>query len=288
MQNSNLQEQLGRLRSNVGLAFYKLVIWINIFLEKMFGIGPRGLGFFGKLVTESFYQEMPDGAILYIDHRFIGSYYKNILGLYNEEDTYQFLIKIFAENEGCTFIDIGANVGEMTLQAYRDPNVHMIHSFEPNPNCLHIVRKGVERTTAGFNGIQIQYHEHFLSDTTGSKSIAPNTKRTRDVSIFDTEFGGHSISIVPLDKMELTILGKLIIKIDVEGAELLVIKGSQKTIETHRPVIIFEYNHRSRKYFTLDKVREALPIGYEIFRLSEEGALDTDLQSTYNCVAVPQ
>jgi FkbM family methyltransferase len=41
-----------------------------------------------------------------------------------------------------------------------------------------------------------------------------------------------------------------LIKIDVEGAELLVLEGARKTIETHNPIVIFEHGLGASEFYS--------------------------------------
>ena len=254
-------------------------------IERLVGFTPRGLGFFGRLVRKDDYVMMSDGACLFIDHNFIGSYYKNVLGIYNEHETYLYLQTTFKHFGTCTFIDVGANVGEMTVQAYHDPHVRIIHVIEPNPNCLLIIKKAIERM--GETTKQINYHPFFLADMDGKINIDSNNKRTRDLSLFENAAGKHEVGIATLDSLECKVVGKLIIKIDVEGAESKVVKGASEIITEHSPIIIFEYNEKSRDYFKLNEMSALLPDYYKIKRLNSDGVLDDDLTKTYNCVAIP-
>ena len=74
-------------------------------------------------------------------------------------------------------------------------------------------------------------------------------------------------------------------KIDVEGAELEVLKGGRRLLETLRPLLIFEYNEVSRRSFSLDDIRSLLGQDYAIWRLRGDGLLDASFGSTWNCVA---
>jgi hypothetical protein len=75
--------------------------------------------------------------------------------------------------------------------------------------------------------------------------------------------------------------------IDVEGAELKVMQGGRNFIRNNQPLIIFEYNHVSRRYFTLDEIRKELGEGYHLYRLTATGHLDEDFSTTWNVVALP-
>ena len=80
--------------------------------------------------------------------------------------------------------------------------------------------------------------------------------------------------------------GQAIILIDVEGAEPLVMVGGREFMAVNLPLIIFEYDTLSRRYFSLAEIRATLGSRYEIFRLRQDGKLDRDFGQSWNCVAV--
>jgi len=51
-----------------------------------------------------------------------------------------------------------------------------------------------------------------------------------------------------------------LIKLDVEGSELDVIKGAKKTIKMHRPVLIVSLYHKGQDFFEIPRiVKELVP-----------------------------
>jgi hypothetical protein len=74
--------------------------------------------------------------------------------------------------------------------------------------------------------------------------------------------------------------------IDVEGYERKVLAGARATIERLRPLIIFEYNFVSKRYFTAEDVRSILGLGYDIYRLTKNARLYLDIEHAWDCVAV--
>ena len=77
-----------------------------------------------------------------------------------------------------------------------------------------------------------------------------------------------------------------ILLIDVEGAELNVLKGGRSFITNNSPLIIFEYNEVSKKYFNLKDVQTVLGKNYKIYRLKADRYLDENYDGTWNMVAV--
>ena len=70
-------------------------------------------------------------------------------------------------------------------------------------------------------------------------------------------------------------VGVDIIKIDVEGAEVLVLQGAVKTIRRHAPLLIFESGEGARNHygFTARDVYALVcdDLGYRIFDLDGHG-----------------
>lgn len=55
-----------------------------------------------------------------------------------------------------------------------------------------------------------------------------------------------------------------------------------------RPLIVFEYNIVSKRHFHLCDIEALLGDSYNIYRLREEGLLDSQTDNAWNCVAVPR
>lgn len=98
------------------------------------------------------------------------------------------------------------------------------------------------------------------------------------------------ISLCTLDEaIEVGADTPVLILIDIEGGELDALRGAANLIARQQPLIIFEYNETTRRYFELSQVRGLLGACYKLYRLrSEDGLLYEDLSLTWNVVALPQ
>jgi FkbM family methyltransferase len=157
---------------------------------------------------------------------------------------------LHALGAGDTFIDIGANIGMMTMLAARavGPRGRII-AFEPNPDVYERLLWHISENRLG----QVRPHQLALSDhdatmqlsvpptgNTGAATLGALPARHQGrigatyevpVRIGDEVMGGESLPDAPL-----------FIKIDVEGHEVAALRGLRGTIERHRPAILLESN----------------------------------------------
>ncbi|WP_292051580.1 MULTISPECIES: FkbM family methyltransferase [unclassified Brevundimonas] len=172
----------------------------------------------------------------------------------HEEDFY-FLGKFRNAQQ---FVDIGANCGQ-SINSYRLLNPHTpIVSFEPNPVCYRVL------TAYTAHQPNVRTYPFGLSDTNAFLElytpvidrlmITPLATTQRD--LYRTGWGAdwfrnnrHERRIAIYAERLAFFQGDAfnlhpdIIKIDVEGAELLTLTGILKTILKHRPVIMAEGTH---------------------------------------------
>ncbi|MCC8144970.1 MAG: hypothetical protein LIO93_00725, partial [Bacteroidales bacterium] len=67
----------------------------------------------------------------------------------------------------------------------------------------------------------------------------------------------------------------------------LVLKGGINFIKRNMPLIIFEYNNTSKKYFNLNDISNLLGKNYSFYKIKQDASLDKDLSNTWNVVAIP-
>jgi len=140
---------------------------------------------------------------------------------------------------GMTFVDVGANVGMFTaLAAKLVGELGRVIAFEPNSeNCRLIL---MSARLNGFNNVKlipIALH-HVVGYALFTSAIGTNGGFLPSV---DASLSNPTCTVVPTMKLDDLIDGDVdFIKMDVEGAEGLVIKGAVRTIERCRPVITTE------------------------------------------------
>lgn len=162
----------------------------------------------------------------------------------NEPWMSQLLTKLLSGREGI-FIDVGANIGQTLLKLKSIAPEVEYYGFEANPVCLFYLNELVKMNT--FTGTSII--PVGLSDITGLASLNFFSKYSDDATASVLEQIRPDSVIEKKEFVYLTRLDDLsqkirdsisILKIDVEGAELEVLKGALSTIRNHRPLIIIE------------------------------------------------
>jgi FkbM family methyltransferase len=139
------------------------------------------------------------------------------------------------------FIDLGANSGYYSVLARaHQPLTHVI-AIEANPRYSQMLR-----VNAAWNEFRViakavsdkpgRVTLIVPGELEGSGSIVPH-----DFSAYDTDT--YDVTAVTMDDLvkDEAVIGKVLIKIDVEGAEQHVWRGMQETLATIKPVVLLEY-----------------------------------------------
>lgn len=170
---------------------------------------------------------------------------------------------------GDTAVDVGANLGTLTLAMARSVGeTGRVIAFEPQA-AIH----GCLQQTLADSGIgHVELHRRAVGATAG-RAVVPQLDLGQaanfgGVSIADAgdsvgemERGGDMVELVCLDDLELPACRLL--KIDVEGRELDVLRGASGLIGRCRPLIVVECDRPDRLAPLRALLREH---GYRVFR----------------------
>ena len=134
-------------------------------------------------------------------------------------------------------LDIGANIGNHSL--FFSKYYEHIYSFEPNPRTFQLLKMNASLV----NNIECINTGLSDSEKTATLSTDPSNygasslgKRFNNTRAFQQE-----VKLRTLDSFADIYLHKIgLIKIDVEGHELAVLKGGDQFISKNRPTILFE------------------------------------------------
>jgi FkbM family methyltransferase len=154
------------------------------------------------------------------------------------------LLKYFLK-EGKSFVDVGSNKGLFLFMASGVLPPGAIYAFEPNPQLYNKIRHVFRK---------INLFRIALSSRSGSAVLTvPFTGSHPDDSlgnILNAEIKNNAfnfqVDLKRLDDLEKEFgnTGVGLIKIDVEGHELDVIKGAEHVLRKHQPILIVEIEQR--------------------------------------------
>jgi FkbM family methyltransferase len=166
-----------------------------------------------------------------------------------------------ALTDGDTAIDIGGHIGHhaVTMREQVGESGEVL-IFEPHPENVRYIRKTVNR-----NGwTNVHTHETALSDEKTVYTLTENTGNSGNASI---KQGGDLTYKVESERLSELDLGTLdLIKIDIEGAEVNVVRDMENGILEKTDVLLIEVH---TEYLTGDEMTRI----YEI--LAEAGELST-------------
>lgn len=150
--------------------------------------------------------------------------------------------------DGDTFVDVGSNFGVMSFFASKKLGENgSVISFEPNPDNLNLFKRGIIYNK--FNNITCL--PIGLSDKKRMIDLCGTSNGYVDMTSESVDFSGNKIiQCLPGDELLLNSNGVDLIKIDVEGHDLHVIKGLEKTLIKFKPSVITEFNPRCIKNFS--------------------------------------
>lgn len=137
-------------------------------------------------------------------------------------------------------IDVGANIGmtSIVLSHYL-PN-GLIYAFEPGKAIVELLRKNIS-----INGIgNVKIHDDALSNKSEQVSFTEDSAFGYIGAGKIAEHSQYKINAVTLDDfVKNAALPRLdFIKIDVEGLELQVLLGGEKTLQNYNPILFLEFN----------------------------------------------
>jgi FkbM family methyltransferase len=144
-----------------------------------------------------------------------------------------------------TVVDIGANTGQFAALVTTLLPKARVFSFEPIPEC-HAALVSRMRGHSRFKSFNVGLGEEDGSlqfqknEFTASSSFLPLAKAHRDAFPFASKTQSIDVQVRRLDSFEndLTIDGKLLVKIDTQGYELPVIKGGTHVLKKADMVIV--------------------------------------------------
>ncbi len=267
-------------------ALAKLYAYIYVGTKAVTGRNIPGLGFLLRRCIRSRYIDFLDQK-LYFEPAIASNYGLHIINLEQEPESHNFLNELFDKlgNVESCFIEVGANIGVFMVDLARRSKVNII-GFEPSNDCC----KSIKKTMLKNGRRNFTIYENLVGDRDELVSFSEG-KNVQEASIYTSTNSFNKIQQIKLDNVkELMILPDAmpsVLMIDVEGYEPNVLRGAGALIKRLKPLVLFEYNFVSKRYFHVNEIHQILGDSYAIFRLRKDAMLDSDVENSWNCVAVP-
>lgn len=183
------------------------------------------------------------------------------LDLYGEWCEYEILLLRNYIRESDVVLDVGANIGTHTVAfAAMVGNAGRVHAFEPQPSLFHFLCGNIALNCLD----NVRTHRKAVGGGSGEIGLpmlpSPDTPFNFGAVPLSAADSGEKADLVAIDSLDLT--SCRLIKIDVEGMEVDVLGGAQRTVEKCQPLLFIENN-------TLDKssqvIESILRLGYRAF-----------------------
>lgn len=184
-----------------------------------------------------------------------------------EPQVMQVLHRLVQPTDVC--VDIGANIGVLTLALARFAPQGQVFAFEPG----HASFAYLETNIANADATNVSAASMGVYDRTGTLPLQVSASHPGGSYISQTEVheaASESIPVTRLDDwVEANAIDRLdVMKLDIEGAELRVIDGARQTLDRFRPVLVVECN----------------PVALERFQKADASVLVDALRAIYGKV----
>jgi FkbM family methyltransferase len=184
-----------------------------------------------------------------------------------EPHVMQVLSRLVQPTDVC--VDIGANIGVLTLALARLAPQGKVYAFEPG----HASFAYLEKNIANAEATNVVAASMGVYDLTGTLPLQVSESHPGGSYISQTEVHEASSESIPVTRLddwaEANAIDRLdVMKLDIEGAELRVIDGARKTLDRFRPVLVVECN----------------PVALERFQKADASVLVDALRAIYGKV----
>ncbi len=187
---------------------------------------------------------------------------------------------------GDTFIDCGANIGLWTVTAAEAVGSSgAIHAFEPNPEAFGKLSHNVRILAHVPNLGRVYLQQAAVSES--SEPVLLECDPQHNISRV-VDVAGERTSRVPAIAIDDVLGGRVVhgMKLDIEGHELVALKGAERTITEWKPWLIVEFNTTLAGVNVIgdwDVFRWLSPLGYTAERAQGQGtgAHGTSLPSSW-------
>jgi FkbM family methyltransferase len=266
-----------KIANHLSFMFYKL---LNSYVQN-FGFPKRGLKYFLKamrilgIADKVYLKKLPENIIMNLKPE--EHIQQQIFWYGHYEKPVGTVLKQLLQPDN-VFLDIGANIGYFSLLAARSIPDGKVVSFEPVSYLFEALEKNVSLN----KGVNILPIKIAVGEKEEEGLIYLSSADNSGMSSFQQpeNYSGQNemVKIVTLDNwFSKSGLNKInVLKIDVEGNELAVLKGMKNIANRFKPHILLELNPETLSLFNLtpaDLLSYAAALSYKIFAITEVGKL---------------
>lgn len=156
---------------------------------------------------------------------------------------------------GETFIDVGGFNGYNSQEFIkRCPQYGAVHVFEPEPENYRQCQQALQGLP------EVYCHPHGLSDRKETLRLEPQGSGSKI-----SANGSIRIEVDRLDDVLQNRFKPTLIKMDIEGAEMLAIEGAKNTIVTYHPRLALCVYHKPGDFWRIPKQVLSLRSDYQIY-----------------------
>jgi FkbM family methyltransferase len=208
-----------------------------------------------------------------------------IKGIYEEEETHFFLEWL---EPGMAVLDIGANFGYFTLLASKAvARSGRVLAFEPEPANFALLEKNIqlnEYPQARAFALALSNREGTVRLFTDSANLGNPSLSAGNVPPSSAHVDVRSVRLDDVLASEKDVPGHFdLVKMDVQGAEALVIEGARELLKRDRPTILMEFWPKGLRNMGSDPraLLETLDsLGYTPRRVSRRGGTGAALSAS--------
>ena len=172
-----------------------------------------------------------------------------------------------------SFVDIGSNAGYYSILCRKLNSNSEIHALEPHPTTFTYLQKQIALNTSD----NVSTHQLCISDNKGTSEFFFSNQGFGNSSLRQLDHNEHTqtvcVDTLTFDEFVSSYVHTPpdFIKCDVEGAELLVLKGALRVLETSYPILQLELLRKwssSFDYHPNDVISFLSRLGYSCFTVN--------------------
>lgn len=175
------------------------------------------------------------------------------------------------------FVDVGAYIGYYTCIAGKLCLMGQVYSFEVNPEMIVGIKKQIE-----FMKLNNVFIINMCVSNNQNTILIPDKYTHPDLSIITSNKTGPMLKVnsISLDEFFKDKSKPNILKIDVEGAEVMVLQGMKDLLKTDLTIILEFHGNM------LDKINQSIndiysllrPHDYKVYKITNYNVFDKDVE----------